>query len=294
MSESPDLVQPIIGFRGWNIADGLKLTSAGVGMYVWKPGVNEASCVGYDLTGPTALTVFASSMVDVSANSPEPHPAPQRNCGCGLYAYRDVPATEHRGPSLIGAVVAWGKVEMHRSGWRAEKAMIVALGIPNEAANDPDLRLRIDLLASQYRCRAVPICDLRIEARKHGIETPEELLPEALKPPRERVRPGWLCRGSTGCGADAAGNAAVGISDEPDPAGIQRHTGATEADETLAELEAELRAGDGREPGRQRSALSRRRREPVDQDRGRSRIGRGAPDAALPSGAAAALRSAAL
>ena len=174
---SPDLVQPVLGYRSWSVAAG-RLRSNGLGDYEWKPGVNEASCRGVDLAAPWRGSIFAAPAIDG-------HRAPKRECGCGFYALSDVPytmGTHTGGPAIVGAIAAWGRIEVHRDGFRAEKAQVVVLGIPDAAVNDPDRRELIERLAQSYGCRAVPMCDLRDAAREHGIEMPEELLPEVPEP----------------------------------------------------------------------------------------------------------------
>lgn len=179
---SPDAIQPIIGFRSWVVKDTIKLKSNGWGDTVWTPGVNVATCHRRRiLQDATPLQLLAMTAKGVPTGGD--HDAPHENCECGLYAVHDVPFSHQGyGPTIFGAVACWGRIASQPTGFRAEKAMIVALGIPDRVVNDPDLRLQIDLLASEYRCVAVPMCDLRIEARKHGIEMPEEMRPEMPEP----------------------------------------------------------------------------------------------------------------
>jgi len=53
------------------------------------------------------------------------HPAPTADCGCGLYALHPW-AMECHG-DVLGVVEAWGRVEVHADGFRAEHARPVAL-----------------------------------------------------------------------------------------------------------------------------------------------------------------------
>lgn len=168
----PDLIQPVVGYRVW-LASDESLVSAGFGDMEWQPGTNEASCDGYDRSADLFLSRKPRLGVD-------PHPAPDPGCGCGFYAYHDVPP--HDGRTIAGAVAAWGRIQVHHRGFRAEKAQIIALAIPDAAANDPELREQVLQLAARYRCKAVPACDLRTAAREHGIEMPEELRPAKPKP----------------------------------------------------------------------------------------------------------------
>ncbi|HEY2636707.1 MAG TPA: hypothetical protein VGI54_04905, partial [Solirubrobacteraceae bacterium] len=103
MSDAPDFAEPLIGFRAWRLEGGrLCAWSAATGP--WSFDVTEAACCY------------------------KPHAAPYPGCSCGLYALadpRDRRLWQHG--QVVGAIVAWGAVELHRSGFRAEKARVVAL-----------------------------------------------------------------------------------------------------------------------------------------------------------------------
>ena len=61
----------------------------------------------------------------------EPAPAPQ--CACGIYAYFE-PHRREWSPAygwlVAGAVILWGRIEVHRGGMRAEYARAAALALP--------------------------------------------------------------------------------------------------------------------------------------------------------------------
>jgi hypothetical protein len=77
------------------------LASIGHGAVLWRPGVNHAYCWG------------------------RMHWAPDPGCECGLAAYHWPPKNE--GSHIIGAVLAWGRTEVHYSGFRSECAQVLAL-----------------------------------------------------------------------------------------------------------------------------------------------------------------------
>lgn len=183
MSESPDLIQPVIGFRAWqlgviqdiDIAEhyGVDLLSAGAGQMIWRPGKNTAKCRGYDKTRGAALPPPGERI------ETKPHFAPTPDCGCGLYAYHEI----HRlhGGIVFGAVAAWGKMEIHRVGFRAEHARIVALGLSDRFFLNTEPMSLVPLLRATARRYGVPLVsipDLEDEAYKHGIKVPDVLLPE--------------------------------------------------------------------------------------------------------------------
>lgn len=207
MSETmPDLVQYVVGYRAWRLVEDLAterdvLRSTGAGRTEWQPGVNVASCDGFDKAA-WGLTMgqMARSMhlafghpLPEEPDEPEhePHFAPDPDCGCGLYALY---APDFDGYYVDGAVVAWGKIEVHRDGFRAEKAKIVALAIPDRCATDSTLRQRIERVGKRYGAEVVPACDLVTAAREHGIEMPESMKPE--EPTEVLDLTGWQSAGS--------------------------------------------------------------------------------------------------
>lgn len=184
----PDLVQPVVGFRRWLIEDGL-LRSTGAGKAIWDPGVTVAECeTGRDKTDPD------------DAPAPEPHTAPGADCGCGIYAYHEPGirrpdamsramnglmrslasggTVSARPIEVAGAIAAWGGMEVHRDGFRAEKARVVALALDDECLEAPERRGLIEAAAAVYGAAAVPSYLLAEKAYEHGIAMPEDLLPE--------------------------------------------------------------------------------------------------------------------
>jgi hypothetical protein len=91
----------VIGFRAW-VARGSKLTALG-GEEEWPVGVCAARC-----------------------REDAHHTPPVSGCGCGIYAVHDPAACIERG-TVVGAILAWGRLEVHHEGFRAEYARPVAL-----------------------------------------------------------------------------------------------------------------------------------------------------------------------
>lgn len=190
-----DLIQPIIGFREWIYEDGL-LRSSGAGQAIWDPNITVAECETYEdkVGGYGVLSWYGEP--EEEKEKPEPHDAPHKGCGCGLYAYHEPKEPRSRRASstwfggfgsegditvVTGAIAAWGKVEVHRTGFRAEKATVVALALDDACLTKKGRREMIETVASKYSAEVVPSYLLSEKAYDHGIKTPEEMLPEEEK-----------------------------------------------------------------------------------------------------------------
>ena len=72
------------------------------------------------------------------------HAPPVADCMCGLYALTD-PADrrlDFRADQAVGAIAAWGDLEVHRTGFRAEHACVTALALPDGAGSSSARRWR--------------------------------------------------------------------------------------------------------------------------------------------------------
>jgi hypothetical protein len=159
---SPELVVGAWrGYRVWRI-QGDRLTGWWYTSYVWAPEASEASCDARRWT--------------LWGRRPR-HPgvaAPQRDCGCGLYALQEpwdfaghLP-TRHFGMSseanaVIGVVAGWGRAFRGKRGWRVQFAKPVAL------YRSPHLNEQVDRIARRYGCQVVEgRSDLLIVAEQHA------------------------------------------------------------------------------------------------------------------------------
>jgi hypothetical protein len=125
----PDYFNPLLGYRQWTLGfeNGHRVLKPLANQsYSWRPGVrSEASChqTRRDTCSHCGVeTVF--------------HPAPQKQCHCGFYGFKDpvafmrqlprasqlARALQSQDSSVYGAVWLWGRVIEHRSGWRAQYA----------------------------------------------------------------------------------------------------------------------------------------------------------------------------
>jgi glycine cleavage system H protein len=94
---------------------------------------------------------------------------------CGLYALTD-PADrrlDFRADQAVGAIAAWGDLEVHRSGFRAEHACVTALALPDRAGFDQ--REALARAAERYGVPLVAADRLSDEALRHGAPLPEDL-----------------------------------------------------------------------------------------------------------------------
>lgn len=170
---APDLIHPVIGFRRFLIDDDAWLAATNVGG-IWKPGLNVAKCRA-DRRLPAG---FYSLSIRREEPPPFDHKAPHERCSCGLYAKHKVAEVpDANGPSVIAAVVAEGRLATHPAGFRAEKARVVALGIPENGVSEG----RLQIIAAAYGAVAVPEEELETVALRYGTPVPEGMLPGEKK-----------------------------------------------------------------------------------------------------------------
>lgn len=158
---APDFIEPLIGFRAWHLdPDGSLVPWSLQGAGAWQPGVNTAEC-----------------------HAGKDHQPPATGCMCGLYALAT--ACDHRlhgrDGQIVGAIAAWGDIELHRTGFRAQHAAIVALARPHgrhEAA---------ERAAARHEVPLVEFDELEVTVRGHGRPIDPSLL-EDDRPQPERHR----------------------------------------------------------------------------------------------------------
>jgi hypothetical protein len=97
------------------------------------------------------------------------HAPPGAVCGCGLHGFHPWSPLARRafagaagGAHIAGIVEAWGAIEIHADGFRAELARPLAFFLSGQA--DPDQRARVHALAAAHRARVVVLdqsCELK-------------------------------------------------------------------------------------------------------------------------------------
>jgi hypothetical protein len=166
-------------------------------------GYREWVLIGDELLSPLARTPWDAGTVTAECvpacrnarglwreASEHEGPAPDPGCVCGLYAVFE--PMRYRGRERMtvarGAVVLWGRIELHHRGMRAEFARVTALALPR----DRHAARLICRVADRLEVAAVPARDLRAVAEAYGSPVAPDLIP----PPPERG--GRLARPSAG------------------------------------------------------------------------------------------------
>jgi glycine cleavage system H lipoate-binding protein len=155
-ADAPDFLQAVVGYRAWHVEDDGTLRPWTFTALPWQPGANSAVCAR-----------------DVR------HAPPVTDCMCGLYALAD-PADrrlDFRADQAVGAIAAWGDMEVHRSGFRAEHACVTALALPARVGFEQ--REALARAAERYGVPLVAADRLSDEALRHGAPLPDELWPAA-------------------------------------------------------------------------------------------------------------------
>jgi hypothetical protein len=160
-----DTIRPIIGYREW-ILVGDEILSP-LARTPWRAGAMQAECLP---SCREALGLWRTA----SAHS---GPAPAPGCVCGIYALftPQKPRGRERLMLVRGAVVVWGRIELHRRGMRAEFARIVTLAFPSSRRHAEALARVAELLDVE----AVQARDLPLAAQAHGDPLEPTLVPTA-------------------------------------------------------------------------------------------------------------------
>jgi hypothetical protein len=162
----PDLAAPVVGFRAWRIV-GERLMSPYIPCR-WEGRVLHAACFDANRVLQQGRGWLA-----------EPHASPHPDCQCGIYAYHRPGAQAYYGEWLWteGVLSAWGRIEAHAEGLRAEHGRIEVLAEP--PPNDPERRRAVSAVAGRLGIPTVPRAELGAVAEGLG-----GVLPAALRPAR--------------------------------------------------------------------------------------------------------------
>lgn len=191
---TPDLTRKVLGYRMFTLGGG-DLCSLNAGNR-WMPGPNKARCdIGMRRAAGGFNRMYFSLLGQQPPTDPPPapvdkHAAPAPSCDCGLYAYHRMPEawTEGTLKGHVGAVVnAWGRMEVHREGFRSEYAEIALL--VHDPYCGPNRLKKIRKAARTYDVGVVSVDDLDAEARSLGVSIPESLLPEKQPEPEPEPTP---------------------------------------------------------------------------------------------------------
>lgn len=149
---APDFIEPLIGYRGWRLEDdGALMPWSLYRVGPWEPGVNTARCELHRV---------------VSGRRAARHHPPAPDCMCGLYALAAADDRRLHGADdqIVGAIAAWGDIELHRTGFRAEHAAVVALALPLEERREAAARAA----AARYDVPLVQRDELPVVALRYG------------------------------------------------------------------------------------------------------------------------------
>jgi hypothetical protein len=156
VSAAPDFASAVAGYRAWQLGPGgvlfpLALPAAPP----WEPAANRARCfAGHDA-----------------------HAAPATHCTCGLHALHDPDDGRLKlGHPAVGAIAAWGEIEVYAGGFRAEYASVIALAHEPSRSTGPPARLRE--AARRYGVRLVSLAELEAEASEFALPLPDDVLPK--------------------------------------------------------------------------------------------------------------------
>lgn len=176
---TPDLSRKVLGYRQFTLDEDGQLGSVATRNW-WMPGPNRARCDQAELGG-MGFSPFAPRY------EPAPdHDAPNDDCVCGLYAWHALPASwlngtlkESAGSAIAAVVTAWGRLEVHRDGFRAEWAEIVAL--IHDPYDGPVHRARAQKAADLYGVKLLDVRDVAgdPELAELGDRVPEQLMPDS-------------------------------------------------------------------------------------------------------------------
>jgi hypothetical protein len=160
---APELDRPIIGYREW-VQVGDELLSP-LARTPWDAEPMQAECLP-SCRGASGLWRTASG---------HEGPAPDPGCVCGIYALFTPhgPRGRERLALVRGAVVLWGRIELHERGLRAEFARIVTLALPSSRRRAPAVARIAELLEVE----AVPARDLPVAARAYGEPLDPTMIP---------------------------------------------------------------------------------------------------------------------
>jgi GNAT superfamily N-acetyltransferase len=174
--DPPLVVGELVGLRVWPLQPYGRLRAAGCDI-VWPDGGRpmKATCV-------------------VGAD----HEAPAPGCTCGIYAWHPRPSSAEElfaecsrgGSGVAGIVAAWGAVEVHRTGFRAQYARPLAFVVERGRAGRGYGR-RVRRLAARHAAEVVVVgsaAELYDYCTDRGLGLRESAVEDLLAPEREEAR----------------------------------------------------------------------------------------------------------
>ena len=107
----------------------------------------------------------------------EPHDSPHPDCQCGIYAYHAPGLRSYYGEQwwCEGVIAAWGRIEVHADGLRAEYARVEALGVPE--LGNPHVPPAVEAIGADLGVPVIPAGDLPGVVDALGGPVPRGLRP---------------------------------------------------------------------------------------------------------------------
>jgi hypothetical protein len=169
-----------------------------IGLRIWPlQPFGRLRAAGWDILWPDGGRAMRATCA-VGAG----HDAPAPECSCGIYAWHPRPSSAEElfaecargGSGVAGIVAAWGAVEVHRTGFRAQYARPVAFVVESRRSGRGYGR-RVRRLATRHRADVV-VVDSAAELYDYCVErglglreaAVEELLVEQRAVTRTRRR----------------------------------------------------------------------------------------------------------
>lgn len=150
-------IEPVIGIRMWDIDSKGRLRGVSHPK-VWVPGENVASCASdntsaYNSAYEQARAIYRlMGLTEVDPveelRDVEPRKHDMKECSCGFWAYYE-PASQYIGANRVfGTIEGYGEVTIGTKGFRAQKARILSLLLPE--TNNAWLSYQYDLIRRNY------------------------------------------------------------------------------------------------------------------------------------------------
>lgn len=181
----PDLTEAVIGYRRFAVSLASQHNYQLVSPYARTPWTTA------EVTAKCMATVKVPEGI-VLPTDPRPHPAPAKDCGCGIYVYFDPCPIERRsydysyGDHEVQALMSVsGRIEVHASGMRAEKARLCALSVNDELSADE--KIGLTLIAKSLGVPLVTQDSLPTMAPEFGRELGPEMRPVSPSPLADEI-----------------------------------------------------------------------------------------------------------
>lgn len=162
----PDLTERVIGFRQWTVGNDCLLRPAGkTDAPPWEPGPQLAQCYVSTLGMRTSCV-----------------PVVNDDCHCGFYALHNLYDAEsygglEGGSSVQGIVTAWGRLAVHRDGFRAQYIELMAIIAPPRVKKGEGRYAMYKAVANKYNVPLMEYDRAEAFAEEFGKKVPDFLRP---------------------------------------------------------------------------------------------------------------------